>query len=636
MQNSIQRCCSSCIHPGFQSSSTFLPTRLLDIEDNTTDRSVNHRVRLVTTATSSRFNPEVPNQDEKVVYAALSYCWGSAADVTQQLRTEKCNLNDRTNNIPDDSMPRVIRDAIRVCRSVGIRYLWIDSLCIIQDDTADWERESAMMGQVFGHALVTIFATSSHSCHQSFLKRKRQRVVLPFLSGITSSVDGQFSLVRSGSYLATAERDPWGWPGTDLMQSVWSSRGWTHQEYLMSPRRLIFGHNWLHFECGNFMDTETGYFRELLDRDVSRNAPRSFHAILSHTNGLLPAELYQKWDDNVLHRYGRLKFTNELDKLPAISGLAKALSDVLCAYHASERSGRNYLAGLWKEDIKSSPFPLLWLIWHDLEKLSPCRDIELSELIGMLSKQDSYIAPSWSPMRLSGAHFSFQYRDWRVRPDDVVVSECDVIDAWTTPLSQENPFGRITDGALRIRGRFLYMLPSNIHQLLTYRHVPHVWFIADTGGREPEQALDSDSRLGLETPYYTNRIVAYLHIDWAPPYKGPKGEEESNAICIPREGLSMLLLGSTNGCESTRDRLLQQCSRGEPSPDTPMDVKPVVESSVNPGGVSGRDAWGLLLHPSTRGDGSYIRVGMWVSRAGDGTGMSYFEEIEDVREVLIV
>lgn len=92
-----------------------------------------------------------------VRYATLSYCWG----VSTPLRTTKATEEDFGISIPENLLPRTFRHAIRFVRSLGIRYLWIDSLCIVQDDQAEWELEASRMGDFYAGSLVTIAASDA-------------------------------------------------------------------------------------------------------------------------------------------------------------------------------------------------------------------------------------------------------------------------------------------------------------------------------------------------------------------------------------------------------------------------------------------------------------------------------------------
>ena len=87
-------------------------------------------------------------RSEDVKYAALSNCWGSSADAATQPKTERASLAKRLQEIPLYEMSSVMKDAVGVCKALDIRFLWIDSLFIVQDDTSDWERESEQMGSI--------------------------------------------------------------------------------------------------------------------------------------------------------------------------------------------------------------------------------------------------------------------------------------------------------------------------------------------------------------------------------------------------------------------------------------------------------------------------------------------------------
>jgi hypothetical protein len=90
-------------------------------------------------------------------YATLSHCWVSLKFVT--LMTG--NIQQFRKTIPPDAMPKTFRDAVGICRYLGFKYLWIYSLCILQDSTEDWDKESRDMAQVYGDADLNIAATSA-------------------------------------------------------------------------------------------------------------------------------------------------------------------------------------------------------------------------------------------------------------------------------------------------------------------------------------------------------------------------------------------------------------------------------------------------------------------------------------------
>jgi hypothetical protein len=109
-------------------------------------------------------------------YAALSYCWGPESTTRSKiLCLTKENLAYMSNGIEMSQLPPVFQDAVKVTRSLGLQYLWLDALCIAQGDREDWVHEGSNMGEYYANAFVTIAATASASCDESFLDINRYR-----------------------------------------------------------------------------------------------------------------------------------------------------------------------------------------------------------------------------------------------------------------------------------------------------------------------------------------------------------------------------------------------------------------------------------------------------------------------------
>jgi hypothetical protein len=486
MKQSVNKCTSECCHP---KTTDFIPTRLLYLESG----PYSDYVRLIVASeTIGHLSIDIKSFD----YAALSYCWGSPNDGQSQLCTKKDSLEARKGGIKESSMPPVLRDAIQVCRSLSIQYLWIDCLCIIQDDITDWERECALMSHVYSHALVTICTLSSTSCREGFLRRNRRHISIPFASHLSPSIVGQYSLVASGT---CRDRVLFGWPALDEFHSAWASRGWTLQESLTSSRKLLFVEFMINFQCDSIVASETGYCKT--------GIPTSMFRVERSIMNQHPLN-FGEWDNQVLQDYGERNYTNIQDKLPGISGMAKS---------ASDGSGDTYLAGLWKRDL---PYALMWFPYsHSAAEYN----IELQELVDKLCCPSPYIAPSWSPIRLMGVRFERGLRFSRPALfRDTTSAESIVIEAQTTPAGQD-PFGMIQDGLIRIRGR-LATVTSDIILLPCYRFLPGLWYFEDKGD-----------------------IIAYCNLDCFP---------KSNAY--PRRELRMLMLVSTEGSESWRTILHQE------------------------------------------------------------------------------
>ncbi|EPE36489.1 hypothetical protein GLAREA_08652 [Glarea lozoyensis ATCC 20868] len=138
---------------------SLLPTRVIDVGGD---------------LNSVRLYCSTYNEEES--YVALSHYWGSfTGDQRISFCTFTRNLADRAERIDMSTLPKTFRDAIRVTRELGQRYIWIDSLCIIQDDLDDWRREASTMERVYSMAYFTIAATSAADSSQGFLNPRKQR-----------------------------------------------------------------------------------------------------------------------------------------------------------------------------------------------------------------------------------------------------------------------------------------------------------------------------------------------------------------------------------------------------------------------------------------------------------------------------
>jgi Heterokaryon incompatibility protein (HET) len=183
------------------------------------------------------------NQDERGRYIALSHCWGEIKEEKREkFCTYRSNFDARCDNIDIDALPKTFRDAIRVTRELGVRFLWIDSLCIIQKDEDDWDRESKKMETVFGSAYCTIAASSARDSTEGFLSPRspRQCVKVPNTSDtplyICENIDNFHRDVEEGEL---------------------SKRGWVLQERALSRRTIHFTTAQTYWECGQGVRCES-------------------------------------------------------------------------------------------------------------------------------------------------------------------------------------------------------------------------------------------------------------------------------------------------------------------------------------------------------------------------------------------
>jgi len=137
-----------------------------------------------------------------------------------------------------DILPKTFQDAITVTRSLGKRYLWIDSLCIIQyeDGLKDWEKESGRIGSVFGNAYCTITATSAKDSTVGFLER---------------NVRSDFFKIEESRYRSLYLSSVINYYGQDVEKGALNERAWVLQERALSRRTIHFTQNQAYFECGD-------------------------------------------------------------------------------------------------------------------------------------------------------------------------------------------------------------------------------------------------------------------------------------------------------------------------------------------------------------------------------------------------
>lgn len=325
-------------------------------------------------------------------YVALSHCWGKS----QILKTEHDSLNLRKRGIPWDIIPRTFQDAITFVRHLGLRYLWIDSLCIIQDDSADWERESARMASIYMNSVLTIAATKSADSEGGCFS------VVPE-NGRTYKVTGLDQGGRQFTIYARPSVRSWEKSPLPL-----HSRAWCFQERILSPRVLHFHHHELKWECQAITTCECSL--------TSTSHDKQNHASRLGLESD-PHSMNDKWR-RMVREYVELNLTYTSDRLPALSGLAK---------HIQQAYGRGrYLAGLWEDSLVED---LMWWVKED-EAQHAWRPQE-------------WRAPSWSWASLEGQI------EHRILP--VNSTHCEILEVEITPAGAD-PTGAVASGKLVISG----------------------------------------------------------------------------------------------------------------------------------------------------------------------------------------
>ncbi|KAK7177874.1 heterokaryon incompatibility protein [Paraphaeosphaeria sporulosa] len=353
-------------HPKESSDHSTPPTRVIDV--GLTNDAV-ARPRLVATNGIS------------VCYVALSHRWAG----TNPLKTKFDNLQSHQEELPWESIAPTFRDAIIVTRQLGFRYLWIDSLCIIQDDEEEWKRESRIMGDIFSGACVTIAAVDSVDenglDHGMLLRHKDPLAVtvrLPFdrrpLSALSHKIFGVTERVYIWKYKWLA-----GMSSTNdttyeqntitlrpritslhqrVKRSQWYKRGWILQERLLARRIIYFMKEKVYWSCFSETQEEEGgdprvAIRTSLFSTSARNSSHRWRTILSE--------------------YVRCHITLNSDRLVAVEGISRILETSFSL---------KVHAGISDEETAES------LLWYT--KPEP------------LEKFSDFHAPSWTWASLDG------------------------------------------------------------------------------------------------------------------------------------------------------------------------------------------------------------------------------------------
>ncbi|CAO2648629.1 Nn.00g078960.m01.CDS01 [Neocucurbitaria sp. VM-36] len=413
-------------------SSSKLPSRVLDIGDRKNDP-----IRLIETKGSS------------ARYVCLSHCWGKC----QTLTLTKANAASLQNNVPINSLQSVYRDAIQFCRRLGVRYIWIDALCIVQDDANDWAIEAAKMASYYGQCYICLAATSAAdhdgSCSTS---TPRWKFAGKGIDGLPYIV-----YVRPNTvHIADGKHE-------ELFPLL--TRAWVYQERRLSTRVLHFCQSEVFFECTSMGVCECNRKPKKMQSlfwTKNRETYAGGHHLLSDTEYVKDekAHLKQEWHAFVT-AYTTLKLTCTKDRLPALAGLARLTRK---RREAAQVSTGRYLAGLWEEQFASD---MAWSVGKSVSRYQ--KEGNKSVLLpfdesrnapkASLPRPEEYIAPSWSWANvLDVVNFApFEYTQTLCR---ILQAEVDLVGS--------DEYGQIRGGSLIIQGRLLqstYAYINSKHRL---------------------------------------------------------------------------------------------------------------------------------------------------------------------------
>lgn len=321
---------------------------------------------------------------DNISYICLSYSWGKSEFL--KLTTE--NLQACREGILVDSLPTSFQHVIELARRLDVKYVWIDALCILQNDQRDWEVEGSKMADIYQSSLLTIAMTNGSNPDQDCLPK----IEIETIDSIQARLIYHFldNSLSNGFYFPLTER------------------AWAFQERLLAPWVLHFGPHELFWECSSGEKCECG-------RTVKFRVNKQDCSCLlvQENNGKPDVQLDRFWR-SIVEFYSNHNLTFKADRLPALAGIAAAMQNI--------RHG-TYLAGLWSDSLA------LDLLWR------PCADFG--------TRFSS--SPSWSWATIDGP---VEY--WPFSKHAQTTIECEIEDFDCEPDGVSTT-GSIKSGWIRLK-----------------------------------------------------------------------------------------------------------------------------------------------------------------------------------------
>ncbi|KAI1374788.1 HET-domain-containing protein [Hypoxylon crocopeplum] len=465
-------------------------------------------------------------------YMCLSHCWGQERPLMTTTRT----LSSFTDQIPWSTIPTTFKDAISFARKLAIQYIWIDSLCIIQDSPEDWAAESSKMADIYRNSYVTIAATASKDSTGG-LNPGGTRQQATSLKGRTA-LDKPFSIQ---CYYAMAPQTPAGegTPNRVIQHPIPSisaledfgetiplfpllTRGWVFQERLLSPRFLHFGRDELLWDC-----------RETMLCECRQRPPDLPYNQVGMAKG--DDLLTHKWR-KFIEFYCSLSLTYQTDKLPALSGLARQMGE--------HRPGTSYLAGLWSDSLD---LDLLWMPYGSEH-----------------AQEREYLSPSWS-WACSSRRIIYpgKWRPEEKRPSvKVIETYFGLIEASCTARTVD-PNGQVIDGHLKLAVPLFPLtvdplLDNNHKCILRYENTP---FFQNEGTRTDTNRRPSNWRQPFD--FHNKRVFLDSTAVYDPLRSGKIYSCRLTRVEILEDSIYFLVMGARETVQIEFCLLLEQVDEGQ-------------------------------------------------------------------------
>lgn len=318
-----------CHHTRCIEKPTVRPRRLLDLSGVESSRMV----RLIESPTSVEID---------VRYSTLSHCWGPPTS-EPPLKTTSANLNNHCIGIPVEILNLNFRDAVYISAKLGLRYLWIDSLCIIQDDHEDWEMEAAKMADIYRQSYINLAASAAHDAHGGIIDLSSLHISGRITTNVVRhNLSSPAAVSSAGEFYEEFMIRP-----TTLQEesrkllsrssSPYFARGWVLQEVALAPRTVYFTTDQMMWQCRHLFESEDGTW------SLSGGIPALSYAyskgdIFDFTIKQKAFSIWQVWLKSYVTR--ELSFPSDVSA--AVAGLIN--------YYQSA-TGHTPMLGLWKETL---------------------------------------------------------------------------------------------------------------------------------------------------------------------------------------------------------------------------------------------------------------------------------------------
>ncbi|KAF5591465.1 tol [Fusarium pseudocircinatum] len=467
-----------------QRTPSWKPTRLLYV----CNTQAALQVRLVE-------SQELPDGTE---YLTLSHCLG----VGNTLQLTRSNIEAFKSSIPLDELSRVLIDACNTTKRLSHEYLWIDALCIIQDDPTDWKHEIGCMASIYGNSWLNLAADGDNAADQGLFCPSSKRAGHPWYPVYIHREWGHGS---PRDYCVSEYHSWW----ERISDSELNRGAWALQERVLSPRVLHLGLEQVALECCSNAVCERLPYGDPTIRGDTAVLTSLKRFVLDARNGnmssLSPEIAFRNWNQ-IIQAYSQGQLTIATDRLVALSGLIYVLYPVFQQMveredEVEDRQGRGsrqteadslchsstglFLAGLWR------PYAERQLVWRAMSRDYPFTyDGNASSVPG--KRYDEYIAPTWSwcsvrdaaiePQELRSGNIYFtKVIDTKIVPDKKLNP--------TTPLSSLK-YCSSPGSFLRLRCSYLPIVelgPVSGMKLMNFRAATH------ERGRG-EEAIDVQSK----------------------------------------------------------------------------------------------------------------------------------------------